>query len=703
MRCRWNSAITCAVVLMTCGAAIGAQGKPRIAVQRIDATPAVMARSEGDGSGVANVLEQILQGADGELVHALQGSGLFEVTAGSDLTTVLDAQDLQDSGLYDERDPQRARPFELAGFKYIATVTVNNFQMIDRRSVIPDAFGDSTYIFETIQLSAVVRIYDVTKGTILVSTNMNSEHTQETRIIPGASQDGSFSSRMIGDVTRDFAMSAATAVLDLLSPATVMEFSDGRIWFDRGRNTGVAVGDVYAVRDQGRIMHHPRTGDVVGASDVRNGWAVVTEVFPAHAVAEAVSLSRQPTIGRSTMKAADALPDTLNAGMRATGPFAAPLAGPSTSDTSPENTEADSREERPADRLFDHPATIALFVDSTAEAIPADRVSTLERQLQGLLSRAGIRIVSRRDVLNAVGSLNSPGANAGTGEPDQTRAERLLSDQASVLALAKLLNADAIVTATITSLITDVTQTEQIERIVARYTIDVSWSMLSGATGISVDGGIVQAGERFHTSPSRDRTEFNVVDRLLRDDAERVAAAVHQSLASGHLATLELATSRRNIGIVAVLENMTVPEIRRINGVWTMTGTRYPLSLDACMVSIDGVLVGSTPGPIAMSEGGHRLRLEHPLCDTVDRFVPIDDTTGSLRIPIVLSAEGRADFEQQTAFFEKLKDGAALRENEQALVLGLVDFLKRSSITIDTSQVRNLGIGQPSIWLQNLE
>jgi hypothetical protein len=97
------------------------------------------------------------------------------------------------------------------------------------------------------------------------------------------------------------------------------------------------------------------------------------------------------------------------------------------------------------------------------------------------------------------------------------------------------------------------------------------------------------------------------------------------------------------------------------------------------------------------------MQLEHPLCKTVDRYVRIDDTTGTLRIPIVLSADGRAAFEQQTAFFEQLKDGAVLRENERAMVQGLVDFLKRSSMTIDTSQVRNLGIGQPSIWLEQLE
>ncbi|MDP7574849.1 MAG: CsgG/HfaB family protein, partial [Phycisphaerales bacterium] len=131
--------------------------KPRLAVQSITATPAVMARAAGDGSGVKNVLEQILQAADSDLVDSLHKSGRFEVVAAGDIQSVLAAQDVQNSGLYDTSDPQTAHAFKLAGFKYIATVTVTSFQLIDRAAVIPDAMGNSTYTYETIQLGATLK------------------------------------------------------------------------------------------------------------------------------------------------------------------------------------------------------------------------------------------------------------------------------------------------------------------------------------------------------------------------------------------------------------------------------------------------------------------------------------------------------------------------------------------------------------------
>jgi hypothetical protein len=121
------------------------------------------------------------------------------------------------------------------------------------------------------------------------------------------------------------------------------------------------------------------------------------------------------------------------------------------------------------------------------------------------------------------------------------------------------------------------------------------------------------------------------------------------------------------------------------------------------MVSIDGMLVGSTPGPIPMAEGTHRLVIEHPLCETVDRYVQVSDLMGSLRIPMTLSASGEARWMQQSKFFESLKDGAVLRATELEKAAAVAEFLRNSSISIDTSNVQNLGIGQPSLWIDELK
>ena len=42
---------------------------------------------------------------------------------------------------------------------------------------------------------------------------------------------------------------------------------------------------------------------------------------------------------------------------------------------------------------------------------------------------------------------------------------------------------------------------------------------------------------------------------------------------------------------------MSVPEITKSDKGWMISASSYPLKASDAMISIDGVLVGSTPGP----------------------------------------------------------------------------------------------------------
>ncbi|MDP7574942.1 MAG: hypothetical protein QF723_07520, partial [Phycisphaerales bacterium] len=90
-------------------------------------------------------------------------------------------------------------------------------------------------------------------------------------------------------------------------------------------------------------------------------------------------------------------------------------------------------------------------------------------------------------------------------------------------------------------------------------------------------------------------------------------------------------------------------------------------------------------------------------CVTVDRYVKVGDLMGSLRIPMTLSASGRDQWERRSQFFESLKNGAVLRATEMEKAAALAEFMKNSSITIDTSNVQNIGIGQPSLWVEAID
>ena len=113
--------------------------KPRLAIRKIDATPAAMRQAEA--AGQANVLRQILEGSNSLLTTTIQRSGRFDIVAREDLAEIIKEQDLAESGNVDVSDPQAARPGRLAGAGYVATVTVDNFQDVTSRANFAGQFA----------------------------------------------------------------------------------------------------------------------------------------------------------------------------------------------------------------------------------------------------------------------------------------------------------------------------------------------------------------------------------------------------------------------------------------------------------------------------------------------------------------------------------------------------------------------------------
>lgn len=673
--------------------------KKRIAIQTIEVTESVMERADAEGAVAANALLQIVEGADAMLIDAVSALGQFEVVGASDLQRILDAQDVQESGLYDLDDPQTARSMELSGFPYIAVLTVTNYSWVVREGRFAGPAGDVNHIIESVHLQAALKIYDVERGTLFDTAVVEVDDAYETEILVGTDQRGSRAMPMIGAVSRQLATDAAVAVMDSLAPAKVIGFDQGNLFFNRSVGGGVNVGDFLEMRAPGAAMLDPETGEVLGTVERGIGWAVVTRVGDRFSEAEAIELTQAPTIGHTRLRRAKNLPAGIDPATRAGGPFSAPAAAPLAN-----GQQGGPAESQTTGMLNTTPMTLAVFVANTSSDVPDEKVATLEAQLQASLSKRGIRVVSRSQLLNAVSGLAQEGSNAGTGMASQTDAQRVLSDQASVVSLARQLGADAILTATVTSLIVDERRlTRPTEQVVLTYTLNVSWALLSGATGASIDGSSVRSQEKFRESANISHGLFDGLDRLLQEDADIVASGVALAINTHVLQTAEDSISTRAVTVNVSLANMTVPEIRQSGDSWIVGSGRYAIEPFGCTVTVDGFLVGSTPGPIRMATGPARLRVEHPLCQTFDGYVSLAGGANSIDIPMVFSEEGAAEWRRQTAFFESLKDGAVLRKTDLEMARAMATFMKNSRITIDTSNVQNLGVGQPSLWLQELE
>jgi curli biogenesis system outer membrane secretion channel CsgG len=190
--------------------------RPRLAIRQIAATTAVAAQARAEGS--ADALAQVEQGADSQLTDAIGATGRFELVARADLPSIIKEQDLTQSGNADAMDPQAAQAFRLAGARYVATVTIGNFQDITERTELLNQFGTSRAERRTIDLQATVKVFDSTSGTLFRSTTVSVSEAATNEILPGVEQRGAKTNVVLANATRRLATDAAEAIAASLPP-----------------------------------------------------------------------------------------------------------------------------------------------------------------------------------------------------------------------------------------------------------------------------------------------------------------------------------------------------------------------------------------------------------------------------------------------------------------------------------------------------
>ena len=133
--------LAAALVALLVPSVAAAGERPRLAIREVTATRSV-ARQAKEG-GYENALDQVVESIGDQLLDAFDDAGAFEMVARADLPGVLKEQDLSLSGNVNMMDPQAAQAYRLAGARFVATVTVNNFQEVVERTVLPGQFGDA--------------------------------------------------------------------------------------------------------------------------------------------------------------------------------------------------------------------------------------------------------------------------------------------------------------------------------------------------------------------------------------------------------------------------------------------------------------------------------------------------------------------------------------------------------------------------------
>ena len=217
-------------------------------------------------------------------------------------------------------------------------------------------------------------------------------------------------------------------------------------------------------------------------------------------------------------------------------------------------------------------------------------------------------------------------------------------------------------------------------------------------------GGTVDAQRKLkETSDLTQRT--NPIDGLLDEASIKLCSEIAMNSSAMDSVVSSTASTRSAVKLELIASGLEVPDIIVNGDGETMVGsTRLPLSPVGARIYVDGVLTGAAPSTLSLSKGVHRLRIDHPLFSPLEEIVNVrgGDDVQTFTFAMVLSPEGRQEWERNVEVLESLKNGEVLREATLIRVRAFAEFLRNSRVDIDTSEVRNLNLGGRTFWGQVL-
>jgi len=223
---------------------------------------------------------RIVEAMDRHLISTITSSRKFTIVGRQDLKTLLDEQDLGQSGIVNQESA--AQLGEVKGAKYKLVTVVDHFQEETARAT----FSEGEKLKRRFQVSAQATIYDTSTGEVLDASNIQVEKVDVIGIDPGTSnRTGGRTDELMPLVTRELAEKTTARLVDVLFPAKIIDVDGTTITINRGEGF-FKQGDVITLFSKGKTVVDPDTGEKLTIKGKALGTARITSVDPTNAQAE---------------------------------------------------------------------------------------------------------------------------------------------------------------------------------------------------------------------------------------------------------------------------------------------------------------------------------------------------------------------------------------------------------------------------------
>lgn len=328
---------------------------------------------------------------------------------------------------------------------------------------------------------------------------------------------------------------------------------------------------------------------------------------------------------------------------------------------------------------------VAIFVKNRAGKALDDKVMVLEDLVTGRITDMGFAVIAREDAVNAVAAFAGEGANA--GDPDEVGADldAILSNSTSALRLAQNMNADYLFMASITSF-------GQNKRAFKGYGVDtvniesvmrVSYKISDLLEGGSLSAGVVKATNmaRFDENAGVD---LEVVNDLLDSASMKLAEQLQAKVAAGTIREGPAGEQQyAKVTINCTAQDLNIPDIVKLpDGEYTVTENPLRLQIQGATIEVNGVAVGSTPGPVEVPKGLNKLRISREDYEPWERTISFRDGL-ELNVALVMTERGRQKWLENSAFFDTLKRTNKVTDADIEVLRGYAQMLRQSGYKVD--------------------
>ena len=240
--------------------------------------------------GKGNSLDQVIQSLDRLLVDRMFSTRKFDVATRGDLKPILTEQAFANSGNVDAADKNAAQQFKLAGAKYVVTTEITGFK--DFQEAVRIQYEPNPGFKRVLSLSATAQILDSTTGKLKEPASCRVETNLFTTNPVRAKEIAALSDELFVGIARAMADKIANRVVDVLSPAKVVDVTDidattKQVTINWGDGMFIAVGESWNVFET-KVKKDPDDPDNNIVVETPVGVVEITSVSPKTSTAKII-------------------------------------------------------------------------------------------------------------------------------------------------------------------------------------------------------------------------------------------------------------------------------------------------------------------------------------------------------------------------------------------------------------------------------